>query len=105
MSNVENTPRLDFSVWTEKKEPELKTLEECLEEAGGFPFVARALSRGNNPDSPYYMAGSEFRAIGRCPNKHIKDGPGIVSDTTSNEEFCCWDSGSKRRWTLVGHKT
>jgi hypothetical protein len=96
-------PKIDFEQYTESKDPEPKTLLECYEEAGGFPFVAKALSHSpDSEDNPYSLAGSEFRAIGMAPNG------GIVSD---KHPYSYTNNGARyrakatipvyKRWTLL----
>lgn len=85
------------------KEPEPKTLEECLWEAGGFPFVARAVRVvERKPDDTVnpVAVGAEVRLT-----KIREDGLFRAPDLDPDRARSMALDPSVRRWFLVGHKT
>lgn len=78
--------KIDWSVYTKEEKVEPKTLEECLKEAGGFPFTAKAIVDGNTATSwptgivmsfgERYKNSEGFIPVGRPnnPNRPLKKG-------------------------------
>lgn len=90
------SPKLDFKQWTKPVEPEPKTLEECLQEAGGFPFVARAVAPSTKLYQLVLPVGTEARMDRRGK---------VYPDFFISEELGSRVDATNRRWTLVGHRT
>lgn len=71
------------------KEPEPKTLLECYEEIGTFPFVARTV-----------LGVEEVQVVSFGPDHH---------DCLRGKSFILscgrWVNPCLKRWTLVGHRT
>jgi len=84
--------------------PEPKTLDECLAEAGGYPFTAVALTDVGLGDGPDEQKGFVFHAVGPCP---IYVG-GIVGAhhpylVPSGDRIICSVKPVLKRWQLLGH--
>ena len=93
---------LDALIGPLDAEPEPKTLEECLQEAGGFPFVARTVS---TLDSTQQQVGTWMIPVGtewQFTGWHTSM-PGMIGpEAYANGK---WVTPTVRRWVLVGHRT
>jgi hypothetical protein len=83
------------------QEPEAKTLEECLQEAGGFPFVARVIEPGSGLGGGAWSIGAEVRftkdlGLGSIGRPIFAPAPTLRADGTVADY---------PRWFLVGHRT
>ncbi len=78
--------------------PDPKTLKECLQEAGGFPFAARAIRESGLPDE-YWCLGEEIRCTGWADRARTI----VMTDPrAANRRGTRVDVP---KWLLLGHKT
>jgi hypothetical protein len=100
---MKNKKKINLAYYTGslKSEPRPKTLKECLIEAGGFPFSAKAIIQVPNAVWP---VGIELQLIAQredwdentpvfisIPEKATEDTEGVIANVA--------------RWQLLGHKT
>jgi len=106
MLDTKQRQKIDFKAIAEKapKEPEPKTLAECLEEAGGqFPFRAKAvLPCGGIAAFP---VGTALTFVGTDLNVLYSDGTFGTGDCFVSHPEEGFNSAftSFKRWVLLGH--
>jgi hypothetical protein len=94
-------PKIDFASMAAPKAEKPRTLAECLAEAGGFPFAARAVAEcpapATNPE--VLPVGTEMRF-----DEESRLAPGYYRDSGGRSQDLEVDS-TVRRWALLGHRT